>query len=179
MMGDAPEMMMQQGQGRRGDGRGIDPRLAREIAGDLGLDPLQDRNELRSWMGGPAREYLRAAHVMHPAPRGHFLRLFGQSDREVVDNASRDASVGQALNLLNGRVFTDLQHPLSAYQRSIRATDGGAQQQIEVVYLNLLSRRPTDSEVTLLESVARERGDQFLQDITFALINGQEFLFVQ
>lgn len=179
MMAEAPEMMMGERQGRGGGDRGFDQLLAREIASDLGLDPLQNRDQLRSWMSGPARQYLRASHVNQPAPRGHFLRLFGQSDREVVENASKGGSIGQALNLLNGPLFTDLQHPLSAYRRSVAEVEGEVGDRIERVYLNLLARRPTAGELELILSLADERGEQLLQDVTFALLNGQEFLFIQ
>ena len=46
----------------------------------------------------------RASELPSPAPRDHFLYLFGASDREVVDGASRDPNVGQVLSLMNGFV---------------------------------------------------------------------------
>jgi hypothetical protein len=49
---------------------------------------------------------VRSADLRSPAPNGHFLREFGQSDRELVENSNDEASVGQALMLLNGKTFT-------------------------------------------------------------------------
>jgi hypothetical protein len=37
------------------------------------------------------REWLRASQLTSPAPRGHFLREFGQSDRDFIDNANDEA----------------------------------------------------------------------------------------
>ncbi len=34
----------------------------------------------------------RASDIRSPAPNGHFLRLYGQSDRELVENGNKDAS---------------------------------------------------------------------------------------
>ena len=45
---------------------------------------------------------MRAAEIESPAPRGHYLREFGQSDREMIENSNSDASVPQALALMNG-----------------------------------------------------------------------------
>ncbi len=40
---------------------------------------------------------VRASELPSPAPRDHFLYLFGASDREVVDAFSREPNVGQVL----------------------------------------------------------------------------------
>ena len=43
---------------------------------------------------------MRASEIPTPAPPGHFLREFGQSDREIIENSNRQASVPQALTCL-------------------------------------------------------------------------------
>jgi hypothetical protein len=50
----------------------------------------------------------RASELPSPAPRDHFLYLFGASDREVVDASSREPNVGQVLSLMNGFVQSKL-----------------------------------------------------------------------
>ena len=47
----------------------------------------------------------RAADDDSPAPRGHYLREFGQSDRETIENANYDASVPQVLALMNSQLL--------------------------------------------------------------------------
>ena len=42
------------------------------------------------------KEFVRAAELDSPAPRGHYLREFGQSDRELIENANNEASVPQS-----------------------------------------------------------------------------------
>ena len=56
------------------------------------------------WKGFSSQIY-RASELQTPAQPGHFLQEFGQSDREIADNANRQASVTQALTLLNGTFY--------------------------------------------------------------------------
>ncbi|OYW29856.1 MAG: hypothetical protein B7Z47_04315, partial [Chthoniobacter sp. 12-60-6] len=58
-----------------------------------------------------AKEWPRAADLESPAPRGHYLREFGQSDRDIIDNANTDASMPQALVLMNSELFKSILKP--------------------------------------------------------------------
>lgn len=120
----------------------------------------------------------RASEQPSPARPGTFLRTFGQSDRELIQNASDDASVPQALTLLNGPVADILSSPASKLHQDIeKAPDMPAK--LETLYLALLGRKPSADEKGILGAVARERGDKALADVTHALITGSQFLFVQ
>ena len=44
----------------------------------------------------------RASEQKSPANADHFLREFGQSDRDLIDNSRKEASIPQVLNLMNG-----------------------------------------------------------------------------
>jgi hypothetical protein len=120
----------------------------------------------------------RASELPSPARPGHFLRTFGQSDREVIDNSSDDASVPQALTLLNGPLVETITSPLSLLNQQL-AKAGPPDQKVTLLYEALLSRRPTNNERAVLDSVIRERGDKALGDITHALLTGSQFLFIQ
>ncbi len=120
----------------------------------------------------------RASELPSPARPGHFLRTFGQSDREVIDNSSDDASVPQALTLLNGPLVETITSPLSLLNQQL-AKAGAPDQKVTLLYEALLSRRPTNNERAVLDSVVRERGDKALADITHALLTGSQFLFIQ
>lgn len=117
---------------------------------------------------GTATTYLRASELDQPAPNGHFLREFGQSDREVIENASADASITQALQMMNSDLIPRILQPWSAFTLSQR----NAPDPIEAVYLTLLTRKPTTAERARLTGVSTE-------DLVFGLLNGQQFLFVQ
>lgn len=150
--------------------------------------PVIDRATLSSMSKEERRETLRSAssntmvsrasELPSPARPGHFLRTFGQSDREVIDNANDDASVPQALTLLNGPVIESLTSPISLLSQQLKAA-GGNDQKVALLYEALLSRRPTNNERAMLSQVLNERGDNALEDITHALISGSQFLFIQ
>ncbi|MCX6853354.1 MAG: DUF1549 domain-containing protein [Verrucomicrobia bacterium] len=120
----------------------------------------------------------RASELPSPARPGHILRTFGQSDREVIDNANEDASVPQALTLLNGPIVDGLTSPMSLLSQHL-AKAGQPSQKVALLYEALLSRRPTHQESATLDSVLHERGNQAIPDITHALITGSQFLFIQ
>ena len=120
----------------------------------------------------------RASEQPSPARPGTFLRTFGQSDRELIQNASDDASVPQALTLLNGPAAEVFNNPASKLNQAI-AKAGSPAQKIATLYQSLLSRAPTASEQAILDTVIQERGDKAVADVTHALITGSQFLFVQ
>ncbi|MCB1209253.1 MAG: DUF1549 domain-containing protein [Verrucomicrobiales bacterium] len=121
---------------------------------------------------------VRASELPSPAPRGHFLRTFGQSDRETIENATREAAVPQALNLLNGPIANSLLNPATPFMKSVEAAASPAEK-IDSIYLALLSRKATADEQKLLQGVMAERGDRAIEDITHSLLNTSSFLFVQ
>lgn len=51
---------------------------------------------------------MRAAEIESPAPLGHFMREYGQSDREFFENRNSKASVPQALALINGELLPQI-----------------------------------------------------------------------
>ncbi len=120
----------------------------------------------------------RASEQPSPARPGTFLRTFGQSDREQIQNASDDASVPQALTLLNGPVAEILSSPASKLNQDLAKADSPAKK-IETLYLALLGRKPNANEQGVLSGVIQERGDKAVTDVTHALITGSQFLFVQ
>ncbi len=123
-----------------------------------------------------SRTYLRAAELESPAPRGHPLRDFGQSDRETIENANSDASVPQSLFLLNGDLLPRI---ISKYSQ-LMLTVNKAQypdEKVEAAYMTLLSRKPTVAEKqTWLK--AQDSG-LTMDDLVFSLLNTQQFIFIQ
>ncbi len=120
----------------------------------------------------------RASEQPSPARPGTFLRTFGQSDRELIQNASDDASVPQALTLLNGPAADVINNPASQLNQAIAKADSPSDK-IATLYQALLSRAPTANEQAILDGVIKERGDKAVADVTHALITGSQFLFVQ
>ena len=85
---------------------------------------------------------MRASEIETPAPPGHFLREFGQSDREVIENASSESSVPQALTLLNGVFYKALFDPKSPLSKNLLQAES-SEEKIKVLFLSILNRNPS------------------------------------
>ena len=124
------------------------------------------------------RGYVRASDIRSPAPNGHFLREFGQSDRELVENANDQASITQALSLLNGSISNGTAHPWSVIRRDLgkspKPTD-----RLDTIFLTMLSRPPTAEERQLLLPIIREDVALGANRVIWTLMNTRQFLFVQ
>jgi hypothetical protein len=121
------------------------------------------------------RAWPRSADLESPAPRGHYLREFGQSDRETVDNASQEANIGQALLLMNSALVPQATAAWSQLMLEVgRADDDGAK--VRAVYLAVLSREPTPADRAAWAK-ARQNG-MGLDDLAAALLNTRQFLFI-
>lgn len=149
---------------------GGDKKKAREL-----MDAAQKRLKQGSGMINAAT---RAADLPSPSPRGHMLRTFGQSDRETIENSSREAAVPQALALLNGPVADALVNDNSAFSRDVAKADK-IEGKMDAIFLGLLSRYPTADEKNIIASVMSERGENAKADVVHALLNTGEFLFVK
>lgn len=144
----------------------------------LGIVDERERRNLQGFLRTAYSNWVRAANLPSPAPAGHFLQQFGQSDRETIQNAESAASVPQALTLLNGNIFETVVNAGSVLSREVKAADT-PDAKIDAIFLSLLGRqsRPEEREVLLADSGTR--GEKIYQDAVFALMNSQEFLFVK
>jgi hypothetical protein len=124
-----------------------------------------------------AREWPRAADVDSPAPRGHYLREFGQSDRDMIENSNSDASMPQALVLMNSQLFQGMIKPHTQLTVNLAAAKND-DDRIRIIYQTLLSRQPTEAEQNAWKN-AQQSGLNSVEDLIYALINTQQFIFVQ
>jgi len=67
----------------------------------LMLERAEKAQTLKSDISG---KFSRASELMSPAPAGHFLRQFGQSDRDQIENSNREPAVPQILSMMNGMI---------------------------------------------------------------------------
>ena len=100
----------------------------------------------------------RASELRSPAPRGHFLRDFGQSDREVIENAADHASVPHALNLLNGQMVEALTNKYSTFGQRVHAA-GDVEEKTRMIFQAMLTRQPSEKELELVKSEVENSGD--------------------
>jgi hypothetical protein len=144
--------------------------------------------DAKRWKSAKASEYkiytslvsqmARASEIESPARRGHFLREFGQSDREVIENAAQHASVPQALNLLNGPIVEALTNEFAVFGRRIH-TAGDPEEKTRMIFQAMLTREPTEREMSIALAEIEENGDKAYEGLVWALLNTQQFIFVQ
>jgi hypothetical protein len=135
---------------------------------------------LKAWESYRDTYMMRSADLKSPAPNGHFLREFGQSDRELVENANEDATVGQALMLLNGKTFINLLNPYTMISRVLRRAET-SDQAIDSVYLALFSRKATAEEKAVLTPVVGGEKPTVggKGDVLWTALNTRQFYFIQ
>jgi hypothetical protein len=142
----------------------------------------QRREIWRKLQRSPARRaanLVRASELTSPARPGHFLRVFGQSDREQIDNASIEPSVTQALALMNGFVEQQIvANPRTVLMNSV-AQSNDLREKIDTVCLSMLSRHPTEEEFITWVGDAETDGPEAVNDLIWSLANSCEFLFIQ
>ena len=147
-------------------------------AEQLKADTKEELASLKAWENYRDVYMIRAADLRSPAPNGHFLREFGQSDRELVENANEDATVGQALMLLNGKTFSNLVNPYTMISRVLRKAET-VEQSIDTIYLALFSRKATAEEKELLAPVVGKNTITGKGDALWAALNTRQFYFIQ
>ena len=69
-----------------------DAMMAMDMEGEQTANAKTEVEMDPRWKGFP-KSLVRAAELPSPAPNGHFLRMFGQSDRDTIENASVQPTV--------------------------------------------------------------------------------------
>jgi hypothetical protein len=123
------------------------------------------------------QDWFRAAELDSPAPPGHPLRDFGQSDRETVENANHQASIQQVLALVNGELSRSIVEPFTELSLNVR-TAPSDESKVDAIFLTLFSRKATAREHDLWRK-AQERGLTNYNELIQSLINTQQFMFIQ
>ena len=133
------------------------------------------------------RAYSRASEMVSPAPVGHFLRQFGQSDRESIENANTDPAVPQVLSMMNGYVEEKItRDPASVLMQTV-LTAKDEKECTDLIFLSMLNRKPTSSEARgwkrdfadAIRSKEKGRMREVYADLIWTLANSNEFVFVK
>ena len=159
-------------------------RLVDSSTGDLVLtegDAYSASSEqtLMSKKGSKRLILARASELPQPAPAGHFLQKFGQSERLfVVGSSSKVGSVPQLMELMNGfptEVLTSSDSLIFKKLQKITTP----RKKAEVVFLSILNRLPTEDEKNLLLQEMKSSNSEDLADLIWALLNTPEFFFIK
>ena len=148
-----------------------------EEADFFGITNPKDRKAYIVTREQVSRNNLRAAEIESPAPRGHYLREFGQSDRETIENANNEASVPQALAMMNGQLLPQILNRFSQLMLTINKAQY-PDDKLEAAYMTILARKPTAKEKDLWLK-AQDTGLTSMEDLVFSLLNTQQFIFIQ
>ena len=156
---------------KRGDAVSAE-RIISELR-DLGVDSARGRDRLR------VNYVARASDLPAPAPEGHFLRDFGQSDRNLISASHETANVPQILNLLNGFVEERLLNQRQAVLRREMIRAKRPVDQIKAAYIGILSREPKPDEMDMWLRLMRTDPRRATEDLIWTLLNTHEFLFIR
>lgn len=120
----------------------------------------------------------RASELPSPAPPSHFLRVFGQSDRELISASSTQGSVPQVLFMFNGPITHMLLEKNSTIHNIVMKKQQ-IPEAIRAIFLTILSREPDPEELVLATKEVKENGMPGFGNVVWSLVNTREFLFVQ
>ena len=134
----------------------------------------RDHNRRHTYRGLVLR---RASELPQPLPAGHFLRQFGQSDREIIADGSTEGTVPQLLALFNGPITHIMLEAGSVVHREVMGARPN--DRLTVVFLSILGRMPTDEERVACFREIQENEAAGMGNVIWALLNTREFLFVQ
>jgi hypothetical protein len=163
-----------------GDDRNFSHAAVRRIRAEVLLDCVTQVTEAKEkYQGLPLGA--RAVQIADGRTGNYFLTTFGRATRETVCSCEvkMEPNLSQALHLLNGETV----------HRKI--VDGGVikrmvdqklspDQIVEELYFRCLSRKPTADEAARLKLMVSAPGTDVqssLQDVFWALLNSQEFVF--
>ncbi|MEX2581085.1 MAG: DUF1549 domain-containing protein [Verrucomicrobiales bacterium] len=138
-------------------------------------------------------EMFRASELRQPMPPSHFLRMFGQSDKQLIENQFTTGSSPQVMALLNGTITNKVLTSPDAYLiKEIAQGTGSKRDNIDKIFLSVLTRYPSSEEKSVAQSGMRARTDRGMSDqekleveadaignVIWALVNTREFLFIQ
>jgi hypothetical protein len=120
----------------------------------------------------------RASEMNLPTSPGHFLRQFGQSDRELIAGGSREGHVPQILTMFNGPISHKLLNEGTVIYDEVMAAQD-ARDKIDVIFLSILSRKPSRTDRKLAAAEIQSHGPAGFGNVIWALLNTREFLFIQ
>lgn len=133
---------------------------------------LQDKHKYKGTL------LARASELPAPLPGSHFIRVFGQSDRELISSSSYTGSVPQVLFMFNGPISHMLLEKNSTIYNNVMkkktVTDG-----VKVVFLTVLNREPDAEDMALATQEIKLNGPPGYGNVIWSLVNTREFLFIQ
>ncbi|HEV3024531.1 MAG TPA: DUF1549 domain-containing protein [Pirellulales bacterium] len=123
----------------------------------------------------------RATQLPSPDVDNYFLKVFGQPARETACQCERsnESNLSQALQMINGPLVHSKVRDENNRLKLMLKAQKSTQDVITELYLAAFCRKPSDAEMTTAANHVVGSGDQVkgLEDVCWALLNANEFLF--
>ena len=126
-----------------------------------------------------AKGLARASEIQSPAPLGHLLNEFGQSDRDVIENSTDEANVNQILSILNGHIEKLIVSDTNTHVYKGIDSSRSIEENVTHLFLAILTRQPSELEVKVFKQEVEQSGETGYRNILAALLSSREFLFIQ
>jgi len=120
----------------------------------------------------------RASELPQPLPDAHFLRQFGQTDREIISEGSTEGTVPQLLALFNGPITHMMLEAGSVISTEVTQANG-ISNRVRIIFLSILGRMPTSDELRIAAGEVRKSQSEGFGNVIWSLLNTREFLFIQ
>jgi hypothetical protein len=124
---------------------------------------------------------MRATQLPSPDVDSYFLKVFGQPARETACQCERssESNLSQALQMINGPLVHQKVRDGKNRLRQLMAAGKSNQDIIRELYLAAFGRAPSTPELSAAVNHVSASGDQTrgLEDVCWALLNANEFLF--
>jgi hypothetical protein len=154
----------------------------RRVRAEVMLDVInQATDSKQKFRGLPLGS--RAVQIADGRTTNYFLTTFGRATRETVCSCEvkMEPNLSQALHLLNGDTVEGKVRSGGVIQKML-AEKKPPQEIVTDLYLRTLTRRPTAKEVDKIEKLLSEAPKpadqrQILEDLFWALLNAEEFIF--
>jgi len=160
------------------DGNGFDKKIT-AIKKKVVVNLSEEDSSMMMMSGKQRRQKMnsqRRSEINDKLYGGHFVRTFGGSDRETIEASNTQASIPQALRLLNGSNEGRLLSPTS-YLGKILKDNAKKPPKVktEIIFLSILGRRPTSAETNMILQDVQKRRQQAMADWVWVLLNSHEF----
>jgi len=152
--------------------------VARKMAGEEEREMKAEdrrarlRKEMAKEFAGGGLE--RASELPQPTPDGHFLRMFGQGNRDFIGDAWSASTVPQALLMLNSSFFDHVARSGSPLAESLRNANN-IRDAARAAFLAVLTREPTKEETDACQETLGETRNA--KALARMLLSTAEFIF--